>query len=104
MLPFLYLPYSWANNCAADGSTNGVDRKSASDAVQPYAKLRAKGIIRLPSDATGLPSRFQPSLSPINGKAHDMVSYLLPGNVTGVVSRDAFFSRVLQLLTVKSYL
>src|SRR6266567_1798496 len=92
MFPFLYLPYSWANNCAADRSTNGVDRKLMSDAVQPYARLRAKGIIRPPSDAIGLPSQFQPSLPPINGNAHQMVSYLLPDNVTGVVSYHTFFA------------
>ncbi|KAF8497585.1 hypothetical protein F5888DRAFT_1794404 [Russula emetica] len=80
----------WANNCAADGSTNGVDGKLASDAVQPYARLRAKGIIRPPSDAIELPSQFQPSLPPINGKARDMVSYLLPDNVTGVLFVGSF--------------
>ena len=91
MFQLLYLPYSWANNCAADGSTNGVDGKLTSDAVQPQARLRAKGIIRPPSDAIGLPSQFQPSLPPINGKAHEMVSYLLPDNITGVVSCHTFF-------------
>lgn len=91
MFQLLYLPYSWANNCAADGSTNGVDGKLTSDAVQPQARLRAKGIIRPPSDAIGLPSQFQPSLPPINGKAHEMVSYLLPDNITGVVSCHPFF-------------
>ena len=91
MFPFLNLSYSWANNCAADGSTNGVDRKLTSDAVQPYARLRAKGIIRPPSDAVGLPSQFQPSLPPINANVHEMISYLLPDNVTGVVSFILFF-------------
>ncbi len=90
MFPFLHLLYSWANNCAADSNTNGVDKKLRSDAPQPYAKLRAKGIIHTPSDAIGLPSKFQPLLPPINGKANEMVSYLLPDNVTGVVSRYAF--------------
>ena len=92
MFPFLYLLYSWANNCAADGSTNGVDRKLTSGAVQTYAKLRAKGILRPPSEAIGLPSQFQPSLPPMNGEAHEMVSYLLPDNVTGVVSSHTFFT------------
>lgn len=69
-----------------------MDMKSASDAVQPYAKLRAKGIIRPPPDAIGLPSQFQPSLPPINSKALEMVSYLLPDNVTGVVSGHTLFT------------
>jgi hypothetical protein len=83
------------NNCAVDGNTNGVDRKLTTGAVQPYARLRAKGVIRPPPDAIGLPSQFHPSSPPINGEAHEMVSYLLPDNVTGVVSYHPFFLRVL---------
>ncbi len=92
MFPFLDLLYSWANNCAADGSTNGVDKKLTSDVVPLYAKLRAKGIIRPPPDGIGLPSQFQPSLPLVNSQANEMVSYLLPDNVTGVVSCFTLFT------------
>ncbi|KAH9996284.1 hypothetical protein BJV77DRAFT_1059470 [Russula vinacea] len=81
----------WTNNCAADDSTNGVDKKLTSDTLQPYAKVRAKGVARPPSNAIGLPSQFQPSLPPINGNANEMASYLLPDGITGVVSCHTFF-------------
>jgi hypothetical protein len=65
--------------------------KSTSDTLQPHAKLRAKGVVRLPSDAVGLPSQFQPSLAPVNDNASDMVSYILPDNITGIVGYHRFF-------------
>src|SRR6266853_2475225 len=93
---------SWANNCAANANTNGVDRKLTSDTLRSYAKLRAKGMTRLPSDAIGLPSKFQPLLSPVDSNASDMVSYLLPDNITGIVSCPAVFAA--SLLTATSCL
>ncbi|KAH9988067.1 hypothetical protein BJV74DRAFT_773597 [Russula compacta] len=81
----------WANNCAANNSTNGVDmRLITSDAPRSRAKFRAKGIIRSPSDGIGLPSKFQPSLPPVNNNASEMVSYLLPDGITGVLFVGSF--------------
>ena len=54
---------------------------------QPHPpKPSPKGIIRSPSDAVGLPLQFQPSLAVVNPNASNMVSYVLPDNITGVVS------------------
>ena len=86
VISFFY--HSWANNCAANAATNGVDRGSTQDIdiLQHRPKHRPKGIARLPSDAIGLPAKFQPSLPQVNGNASNMVSYLLPDGITGVVS------------------
>ncbi|KAI0251842.1 hypothetical protein BJV78DRAFT_1125641 [Lactifluus subvellereus] len=79
----------WANNCAASATTNGVDRRSTQD-IQHWPKYRPKGIARLPSDATGLPAKFQPSLPQANGNASSLVSYLLPDGITGVLFVGSF--------------
>ncbi|KAH9968140.1 hypothetical protein BC827DRAFT_1122317 [Russula dissimulans] len=82
----------WANNCVANGSTNGVDRRLTSGIQRSStsSKLRAKGVTRLPSHAIGLPANFQPSLPLINNNTSDMVSYLLPDGVTGVLFVGSF--------------
>ncbi|KAF8270072.1 hypothetical protein EI94DRAFT_1798564 [Lactarius quietus] len=79
----------WANNCAANANTNGVNRSSKRD-QQPPPKLPAKGIIRSPSDVIALPAQYQPSLAVVDTNASYMVSYMLPDDITGVIFVGSF--------------
>ncbi|KAH9053608.1 hypothetical protein EDB87DRAFT_1569255 [Lactarius vividus] len=85
----------WANNCAANANTNGVDRGSRPAHQQlhhqpPTQKPPPKGITRLPSVAVGLPLQFQPSLPVVDTNASYMVSYVLPDRNTGVLFVGSF--------------
>lgn len=77
---------SWANNCAANNETNGVDyltegaTSSRSSAIrQPRAALAAQT-----SQGVGIPSQFYPNLTAIAG-GDILWSYVLPDKRTGVV-------------------
>ncbi|KAI9463958.1 hypothetical protein BJY52DRAFT_1184373 [Lactarius psammicola] len=84
----------WANNCAANSDTNGVDRGSKPLLQQLHRqrprKIPPKGITRPPPDAVGLPRQFQPSLPVVNTNATFMVSYVLPDGITGVLFVGSF--------------
>lgn len=80
----------WANNCAANDNTNGVNRRSLTRHERPPPKLSPKGIIRSPSGVVGLPSQFQPSLAVVNTNATYMVSYLLQDDKTAVIFIGSF--------------
>lgn len=81
---------SWANNCAANNMTNGVDVKQ--EGLGRFAnrngRLMARAVIRdtAPSNTIGLPQPFQPSLPQVNTSAGVIKSYILPDKKTGVVS------------------
>ncbi|KAI0299451.1 hypothetical protein B0F90DRAFT_1810692 [Multifurca ochricompacta] len=81
---------TWAINCAANGNTNGVDRRRTPNSLQLRPRLQPKGLSRPPSDAIGLPPKFQPSLPPVNNNASVMVSYLLPDGITGILFIGSF--------------
>ncbi|KAI0267484.1 hypothetical protein BC834DRAFT_982168 [Gloeopeniophorella convolvens] len=86
----------WANNCAANNATNGVDRKITgppSDArLQPEQPRLARAAIfdASPSTAVGLPGPFLPTLTPTNGSTGVIKSFILPGNKTGVMFVGSF--------------
>ncbi|KAH8986955.1 hypothetical protein EDB86DRAFT_2211251 [Lactarius hatsudake] len=85
----------WANNCAANANTNGVDRGSRPFHQKLHHQLSPqkpppKGITRSPSDAIGLPIQYQPSLPVVNTNASYMVSYVLPDLITGVLFVGSF--------------
>src|SRR5216683_3186115 len=78
---------SWANNCIATNTTNGVDQKTAPSSNRQRIRRRAE----LLNPAAGspsqldLPSLFLPTLPPSDGSTGIMKTFILPGNNTGVV-------------------
>ncbi|KAI0317981.1 hypothetical protein OF83DRAFT_1057662 [Amylostereum chailletii] len=79
----------WANNCAANGDTNGVDKRLQASLVAPK-RLSPRAVVRSPADAIGLPSTFQPSLPPVNSPDGVVQSYILPDAKTGVIFVGSF--------------
>ncbi|KAI9463969.1 hypothetical protein BJY52DRAFT_1401034 [Lactarius psammicola] len=82
----------WANNCAANNQTNGVDLRSVSihDAqsrVRP-ARGAMMDLTAQPKAAIGLPDRFLPTLPHTRGSNGVVKSFVLPGNKTGVFPLD----------------
>lgn len=85
--------YSWANNCAANSGTNGIDFKNAaqvakltSDAPLRTRKLAKASIVDLSQKVSvGLPSQFEPTVPTVNGSEGVIKSYILPDGKTGVV-------------------
>ncbi|KAI0267449.1 hypothetical protein BC834DRAFT_78050 [Gloeopeniophorella convolvens] len=97
--PFTDGPSYWANNCAANNATNGVDRKNAGPSpdttLQPGAeppRLARAAIFdpAPPKSAVGLPGPFLPTLTPTNGSTGVIKSFVLPGNKTGVMFVGSF--------------
>ncbi|KAI9463968.1 hypothetical protein BJY52DRAFT_1401032 [Lactarius psammicola] len=84
----------WANNCAANNQTNGVDLRSVSihDAqsrVRP-ARGAMMDLTAQPKAAIGLPDRFLPTLPHTRGSNGVIKSFVLPGNKTGVMFVGSF--------------
>lgn len=86
---------SWANNCAANDATNGVDLKVATGFIAPRRK-QPKGVIidKSKLQAVGLPLQFQPNLTLLPGNDDAMMSYILPDKKTGVVSSMFTFNYI----------
>lgn len=95
----LILITSWANNCAANSATNGVDvktqgsifsnarRQPGTDGrLQPVGNIVATG----PANGVDLPQQFQPTLPQVNASAGVIKSYILPDKKTGVVRQLDF--------------
>ncbi|KAF8958955.1 hypothetical protein BDZ97DRAFT_1429044 [Flammula alnicola] len=84
----------WANNCAANGQTNGVDLRRQSslpkNAQQPRKQAKANIIDGLLTKAVGLPSPFLPTAPPADGSEDVIKSFILPGNKTGVMFVGSF--------------
>ncbi|THH12597.1 hypothetical protein EW146_g7542 [Bondarzewia mesenterica] len=81
----------WANNCAANSDTNGVDMRLSSNLLKTRTKRSARGIGRPPADAIGLPTQFQPNLPTVGAGASGVItSYVLPDNITGVMYIGSF--------------
>ncbi|TBU42204.1 hypothetical protein BD309DRAFT_201633 [Dichomitus squalens] len=89
----------WANNCAANDETNGVDNKSgsqfgrlaASDAPpQKTRKLAKANVVDLQAVSVGLPSQFEPTVPTLSGSEGVIKSYVLPDNKTGVMFVGSF--------------
>jgi hypothetical protein len=77
---------SWANNCAANNRTNGVDlRLNSSSASQSRLRLPRAALKDFGDAAVGLPGSCSPTLTPTNGSTGVIKSFILPGNKTGVV-------------------
>ena len=90
---------SWANNCAANNQTNGVDLRSGSADAAKSRRYLARAALMDPTIqhdmAVGIPGPFLPTLSPTNGSAGVIKSFILPRNRTGVVrvlATSAFLS------------
>ena len=76
---------SWANNCVADDTTNGVDAKEDSFSVPSSVRRPKAEIIDSSSAAFGLPAEFQPALPLAPGSEGVVKNFILEGNKTGVV-------------------
>jgi hypothetical protein len=83
---------SWANNCAANNATNGVDLNHAgADSKSMLLQKQAKGVIvdKSSSNGVALPPQYVPTLPQIPGGSGVIQSFVLD-NQTGVVGRFAF--------------
>ncbi|KAH8112345.1 hypothetical protein DFH11DRAFT_1511719 [Phellopilus nigrolimitatus] len=106
---FLSNPFSdrasfWANNCAANNATNGVDIKSQrilTDAIRRNGRPMPKASIIdiAPANAFDLPPQFQPTLPQVNSSAGVIKSYILPDNETGVMFVGSFEGDFVQFQT-----
>jgi hypothetical protein len=76
---------SWANNCEATNTTNGVDYYDSDTAADPRLVRAALLDTTEKKLAVGLPDPYLPSLESVKGSAGSIKSYILPGNNTGVV-------------------
>ncbi|KZT64325.1 hypothetical protein DAEQUDRAFT_39563 [Daedalea quercina L-15889] len=89
--PFTDAASYWANNCAANNETNGVDNLTQGSATprsraarQPRAALATSSSL-----GVGLPLQFVPNLTAVAGE--DILwSYILPDNKTGVMFVGSF--------------
>ncbi|KAH9077636.1 hypothetical protein EDB83DRAFT_2514350 [Lactarius deliciosus] len=91
--PFTDGPSYWANNCAANAQTNGVDLRSGSSVSRSQPRLARAALMDpagQPKTAVGLPGPFLPNLPPTNGSTGVIKSFILPGNKTGVMFVGSF--------------
>ncbi|TFY77280.1 hypothetical protein EWM64_g6733 [Hericium alpestre] len=92
--PFTDKESFWANNCAANDETNGVDLRLQSNTLPntttPRRRARAAIIDSAPKNALGLPAPFLPTLPPVNSSAGVIKSFILPDNKTGVMFLGSF--------------
>ena len=81
---------SWEVNCAANDQTNGQDLRTiiGTNARRATPKrARASIIDASQKNAVGLPGPFLPTAPPVDGSGGVIKSFILPDNITGVVSR-----------------
>lgn len=87
---------SWANNCAANSATNGVDLRSEGTSEGPVQSLAAPqrvkaGLLDLSAKKdVALPGPYVPTLPTTGGSEAVIKSYVLPGNKTGVMFVGSF--------------
>ena len=99
---------SWANNCAANSGTNGIDFKNAaqvakltSDAPLRTRKLAKASVVDLSQKVSvGLPSQFEPTVPTVNGSEGVIKSYILPDGKTGVVRTYTAYTTLVGRLCV----
>ncbi|KAH8986936.1 hypothetical protein EDB86DRAFT_2206928 [Lactarius hatsudake] len=92
-VPFTDGPSYWANNCAANAKTNGVDLRSSGSVSRSQPSLARAALmdpVGQPKTAVGLPGPFLPNLPPTNGSTGVIKSFILPGNKTGVMFVGSF--------------
>ncbi|KAH9854597.1 hypothetical protein C2E23DRAFT_817149 [Lenzites betulinus] len=75
----------WANNCAANEDTNGVDLKLESDLLSTKKHTKSMLARNFNKTPIPLPSQFHPKLPLLDGGDDAMQSYILPDNKTGVM-------------------
>ncbi|KAF9557813.1 hypothetical protein CPC08DRAFT_639808 [Agrocybe pediades] len=89
--PFTDKASFWANNCAANDETNGVDLRQQSTFIKPARKQPKADIIDgLKAQAVGLPAPFRPTVPAQPGSDDAIKSFILPGNKTGVLFVGTF--------------
>ncbi|TDL16110.1 hypothetical protein BD410DRAFT_844665 [Rickenella mellea] len=108
-MPFTDKASFWANNCAANSATNGVDLKTQQGQQRqtphiqtgPTSRPPAKGVIMDLSaiKAVALPPTFQPTLPQVNASAGVIKSYILPDKKTGVMFVGSFEGDFVQFQT-----
>jgi hypothetical protein len=90
----IHFYFSWANNCAANNKTNGVDNRSGSGDA-PLDRHRHARAARMdlthPNTRISLPNLSQSDLTAANGSAGVIKSFILPGDKTGVVRVPATY-------------
>ncbi|KZV63396.1 hypothetical protein PENSPDRAFT_669711 [Peniophora sp. CONT] len=86
----------WANNCAANSATNGVDLRSQGTVNGPIQsepsprRVRASSFDLSAKKDVALPGPFVPVLPTTGGSEGVIKSYVLPGNKTGVMFVGSF--------------
>ncbi|KAJ8083189.1 hypothetical protein PM082_009058 [Marasmius tenuissimus] len=89
--PFTDMDSYWANNCAANSQTNGVDRRTEATFV-PRKRLQPKADIIGKAHTVNivLPGPFRPRLSEVAGSDDVLKNYILPDEKTGVMFVGSF--------------
>lgn len=83
---------SWANLCAANNETNGVDVKTEMSSSRFRTDSSGRRLARSEivqskaASGIGLPTPFVPTLPTVNGSEGVIKNYILPDGKTGVVS------------------
>ncbi|PIL29017.1 hypothetical protein GSI_09065 [Ganoderma sinense ZZ0214-1] len=87
----------WANNCAPNAQTNGVDLKNTGEmeklvkrTPERARRLAKASIIDKQKLAVGLPTQFEPTTPKLNGSEGVIKSYILPDGKTGVMFVSSF--------------
>ncbi|EIM87280.1 uncharacterized protein STEHIDRAFT_156264 [Stereum hirsutum FP-91666 SS1] len=91
-VPFMDQASFWANNCAANNATNGIDLNAQGlSHATTQSPLRARGALfaNTRSNAIGLPQPFLPNLPPVNG-SEDVIKSFVLDNTTGVMFVGSF--------------
>ncbi|PPQ66788.1 hypothetical protein CVT24_008697 [Panaeolus cyanescens] len=80
----------WANNCAANDETNGVDIRSQGFARKLKKQPKAGIIDPSHQNAIALPDPFLPTAPPVDGSDDAIKSFILPDKKTGVMFVGTF--------------
>ncbi|KAA1478510.1 hypothetical protein DENSPDRAFT_686430 [Dentipellis sp. KUC8613] len=90
--PFTDKESFWANNCAANDQTNGVDLRVQSNMNPRPTRRQPRAVLKgvAPKNAIGLPAPFLPTLPPVDGSSGVIKSFILPDNETGVMFFGSF--------------
>ncbi|KAI0251831.1 hypothetical protein BJV78DRAFT_1282078 [Lactifluus subvellereus] len=98
--PFTDQSSYWANNCAANNRTNGLDRRSGvspgSGSGPGLARAALLDPFTHPRIVAGLSDALMPTLSPTNGSTGSVKSFILPGSKTGVMFVGSFLGNYTQ--------
>ncbi|CCM00765.1 uncharacterized protein FIBRA_02806 [Fibroporia radiculosa] len=87
--PFTDASSYWANNCAANNETNGVDYRTTEGKTES-ARTYARANLMKSSARAAFPSQLVPDLPMVNGSSGQIKNFLLDDNTTAVMFVGSF--------------